>query len=247
MTDISFSVSGSTVRGKLFSPSASGPLVPAVLFLHGWTSGQDRYVDLGNALSEIGSVGMTFDMRGHGISDGDLETLSRTDFLEDVVAAYDFLKQLEEVDASMITVVGSSFGAYLATLLCAKRPCRAIALRAPADYPDRGFDEPHLLRATSYYEGAVEEGPLKWKSTVHPYTETASLRAIHEFAGRVLIIESGNDQLVPHEIPQSYAEAVSNSQQLTYIVMEGAPHGLSKDEKRQKELQGILLDWIQTQ
>lgn len=247
MTSVNFSVSGTQLYGNLFIPDKPLSSHPAVLFIHGWTSRQSVYFGYATALAELGYICMTFDMRGHETSGGDIRALSRNDFLDDAIQAFDVLSNTKGVDRARISVVGSSFGSYLATLLCSKRNCRSVALRVPANYPDIGSDSPHYKKALAYYEGLKDNEILKWKSTVHPYVETASLRSLHEFAGPVLIVESEKDELVPPQMIQSYCDAVADPSKLTYIRMIGAPHSISKDEKRKNEFATILAQWLTKQ
>lgn len=243
MEDTSFSVGGKKLSGKFFKPAIDGPF-PAILFLHGWTSKQDRYFELAEALTERGYASLTFDMRGHGASEGDLPTLTRVDFLEDTVAAYDVLANSESVDASRIITVGSSFGGYMAALLSSERACQAICLRAPANYPDSGFDEPHVGRTDAYFEGLFDADKEKWKKTVHPFSETKALDAVHNFRGPVLIIESEKDDVVPREVLQSYADAMKARENLTYVLMKGAPHGLNVPGPYKEEFKETLIAWL---
>ena len=52
--------------------------------------------------------------------------------MRDLLAAYDFLAALRNVDSDSIAVVGSSYGGYLAALLTALRPVKWLGLRVPA-------------------------------------------------------------------------------------------------------------------
>src|SRR5690606_33548098 len=40
--------------------------IPGVLFLHGWAGSQNRDIERARAISALGCVCLTFDMRGHG-------------------------------------------------------------------------------------------------------------------------------------------------------------------------------------
>ncbi len=168
------------LQGTLFEPTATVEKHPAILFVHGWTSRQDRMFDLAAELAAHGYVCLTFDMRGHGISPGDLNNQSRKDFLDDVIAAYDFLASVPCVDGFRITVAGSSFGGYMSALLSAVRTVQQIILRVPADYRDEGYELP-------LSEVRNRDGTFEWKRIPHDKTETAALRAMHVYTGRVLI------------------------------------------------------------
>lgn len=242
MREVTIPVQNTAIIGNLFVPTSSGKHA-ALLLLHGWTSRQDRYFDLAKQAADRGFVCLTIDMRGHGKTGGNLEELSRQDFLDDVLAAYDFLATASEVNQDKIIVSGSSYGGYMAALLCAERSCAAVILRAPADYPDIGFEKSHHTQANSYYEN-VEQDKVAWRSVVHPYTETKALRAIHAFTKPVFIIESENDDIVPQTILQGYADAVQDKSMLTYIVMKGAPHSLSKYPAYQKQFIDLILSWL---
>src|SRR3972149_9018314 len=114
MKDVAFKVGNDQLKGSLFYPSPLKDKNPAVLFIHGWTSAQDRYFDQAKNLNDLGVICLTFDLRGHGISDGNINTQSRQNFLDDALCAYDFLVSDKNVDPNGITIIGSSFGAYLA-------------------------------------------------------------------------------------------------------------------------------------
>ena len=106
--------------GTIFYPNNKGNKFPAILFVHGWTSERKRSYQYAKALSKLGYVCLLFDMRGHGTSDGDINKATTKEFLDDVLAAYDYLMKVEGVDKENISAVGSSFGGYLIALLSAK-------------------------------------------------------------------------------------------------------------------------------
>ena len=229
MQSISFSSGGIKLQGNLFIPKGGGKNSPAVLVIHGWTSRQDRHFGLAEALAKAGYVCLTFDLRGHGVSEGDIKDYSRKEFLDDMIAAYDYLSKVPGVDAKNVTAIGSSFGSYLSALLSSKRDCKALVLRVPANYPDKGFDEPHYPVRHAIYSPASPSPLAEWKLEPHTYQEVSSLRALHDFKGRILIVESEKDETVPQQCVKDYANAVVDTTHLTYVVMRGALHSISKD------------------
>ncbi len=180
---------------------------------------------------------MLFDLRGHGESDGDLETLTSNDFLLDVTTAYDLLAKTQGVDSNNMSIVGSSKGGYLAAILSSKRSARNLVLRVPADYPDNTFDKPR------WDFSGDNPDVLKWRSIPRSWSETRALSAVHKFAGNILIIESEKDDLVPHTILENYRKAVPNEKRLTYILMKGAPHSIQEGPFRD-QVEQILVDWF---
>ena len=124
------------LRGHLIRPATESASSPALIFVHGWKGSQQSYLPRAAALAEEGFIGLTFDLHGHGEShrDGHAPDAAQTaSFLDDLLAAYDFLAGQDHVDADRIGIVGASFGAYLAAWTAARRPVRWLALRAPTN------------------------------------------------------------------------------------------------------------------
>ncbi len=221
------------ILGTLISP---GTLVPGVLFVHGWGGDQRQYVARARELTALGCVCLTFDLRGHAQTQAQYDSVSREDNMRDLLAAYDFLAALRNVDSDSIAVVGSSYGGYLAALLTALRPVKWLALRVPALYKDSEWRMPKLqLRR----EQALEKYRLQ---PVSPQQSNA-LRVCSEFTGDVLIVESEHDNVVPHQVIVNYREACVNARSLTYRLIEGADHGLS-NEAWHRAYTSLLVSWF---
>ncbi len=221
------------ILGTLISP---GALVPGVLFVHGWGGDQQQYVDRAREVASLGCVCLTFDLRGHAQTQARRDTVSREDSMRDILAAYDFLAALRNVDADAIAVVGSSYGGYLAALLTAARPVKWLALRAPALYKDSEWSMPKLrLRGEQH----LEQYRLR---PVGP-AESKALRACQAFTGDLLIVESEHDSLVPHQVIANYRESSISARSLTYRLIEGADHGLSNEAWR-SNYTSLLVSWF---
>jgi pimeloyl-ACP methyl ester carboxylesterase len=221
------------ILGTLISP---GTLVPGVLFVHGWGGDQRQYVARARELTALGCVCLTFDLRGHAQTQAQYDSVSREDNMRDLLAAYDFLAALRNVDSDSIAVVGSSYGGYLAALLTALRPVKWLALRVPALYKDSEWRMPKLqLRR----EQALENYRLQ---PVSP-DQSNALRVCSEFTGDVLIVESEHDAVVPHQVIVNYREACVNARSLTYRLIEGADHGLS-NEAWHRAYTSLLVSWF---
>lgn len=238
MKDIQLQVDELTLQAEIFDAGGVGKR-PAVLLIHGWESAQDRMFALAEELSSLGYICLTVDLRGHGKSLGDHKIYSRQDFFKDVLAAYDLLAAQEAVDPNRIFAIGSSFGGYLSALLAGQRNLRGVCLRVPADYRDVGMDTP-------LYEQRGQWDHSEWKSKSHTADETASLRALHGFSGAVLVVESEKDELVPAATVQSYCTAVPDPSKLTYKLMLGAPHSITRHPELQAEFSKIVFSWLNT-
>ena len=221
------------ILGTLIMP---GTLIPGVLFVHGWGGDQRQYLDRARELSALGCVCLTFDLRGHAQTKSRYETVTRKEGLRDVVAAYDFLAAQHNVDADSIAVVGSSYGGYLAALLTSLRPVKWLALRAPALYKDADWNLPkHRLKGAQQLE-------LYRRQAVRP-EESRALRACTTYAGDVLVVESEQDTVVPHQVIVNYREAFGCARSLTYRVIRGADPALT-GEDCQGEYTSLLVGWL---
>jgi uncharacterized protein len=221
------------ILGTLITP---GTLMPGVLFVHGWGGDQHQYVTRAGELAALGCVCVTFDLRGHAQTQAQFGSVSREESMRDVLAAYDFLAAQRNVDSDSIAVVGSSYGGYLAALLTALRPVKWLSLRVPGLYKDSEWRLPKLqLRR----EQALE------KYRLEPLTpdESNALRVCREFTGDVLIVESENDTVIPHQVIVNYREACIHAKSLTYRLMEGADHGLS-NEAWHRAYTTLLVNWF---
>ncbi len=113
MESVSFYSEGVRLEGNVFRPDASafpGPR-PIVVLCHGYTGTRDLYLpDAARALTEVGYVGVTFDYKGWGTSEGPTRRLDPYGRVADTQAAITFASLLPGVDTSRIALFGWSFG-----------------------------------------------------------------------------------------------------------------------------------------
>jgi|SRR6185369_9624665 len=238
MQTIFFPVDGQKLQGSLFVPEQVRAKNSAILFIHGWASSEQPYLVRAKALTKLGYICLTFSMRGSGKSEGDIKQQTRQDFLSDCVAAYDFLVKQKGVDKDAISIVGASFGAYLGALVSKERPVKNLAFRVPANYLDETFTDPQF-----HFSGDNSFTHLHPLFKALAAEQTIALKALSNFSGNVLVIESENDEIIPHQIIQNYLNSVKDKNKLTYIVMKDTGHNL-KDEKKQTEYIKILEEWF---
>ncbi|PYC17676.1 alpha/beta hydrolase family protein [Pseudomonas mosselii] len=225
-------VEGDSIVGTLVSP---GSRMPGILFVHGWGGSQQRDLARARQITGLGCVCMTFDLRGHEKTESQRLTVTREQNLADLLAAYDRLASHPSVDPGAIAVIGSSYGGYLATLLTRHRSVKWLALRVPALYWDDEWDAPKqaLDRQRLNAYRLRDLGPA----------DNRALAACAEFAGDVLLVESEQDDYVPHSTLMSYRSAFVSAHSMTHRLVDGADHALSSEES-QKAYSAILTAWI---
>ncbi|WP_395396289.1 alpha/beta fold hydrolase (plasmid) [Novosphingobium sp. BL-8A] len=230
---VTLDIEGQTLDGTVLTPAK---LTPGVLFIHGWGGSQEQDLLRAEEIAQLGCVCFTFDLRGHARHDEDRNRVTRSDGLADVIAAYDFLVAQQAVDVSAIAVVGTSYGGYLATLLTAVRPVAWLALRVPALYPDADWEVPKALLD----RGTIE----RYRNHFRSGHQDRALAACERFTGDVLIVESEQDDYVPHATISSFMAAFRRSRSLNYRVLKGADHAL-RDETHRKKYNTLLINWIE--
>jgi pimeloyl-ACP methyl ester carboxylesterase len=213
---------GRSLHGRLFGQE---PRRPGILFIHGLHSTQAGYGERAEALAEqLGAVCLTFDLGGHGESEGAQAALSLADHIGDVVAAYDRLVAECDVDPARVGVAGASYGGYLAAVLTGRRPIARLAIRAPALYADADVPVPPAAR----------------RHRVDAGRPNAALDAVRAFTGPFLVVESGRDSVVPADMVHAYLRAAPGAR---HVVMAEAEHALLEPAWR-TEFLAHLLDFF---
>jgi pimeloyl-ACP methyl ester carboxylesterase len=225
--ELAFGSGPRRLSGRLFSPARGAAGGTGILFIHGSGSDQSGYGKRAEAASRsLGAICLTFDLSGHGESDGSRTTLSARDHLGDCLDAFDALAAESALDSGRIGVCGASYGAYLAAMLIGHRGAGSLLLRAPALYPDSELDR--------------VGGPLH--STAETAETATALGNVVGYEGPILIVESENDEVVPHASVQAYLDACRNGRLKT---IPGTGHRLD-DERSRALFVEIILDWFGT-
>ena len=119
---VSFPSNGVQLSGILIKPKEEG-IYPAVVMLHG--SGPESSNDLAyrvnaNALVRRGFAVLIYDKRGVGNSGGDFESASFSDFVDDGIAAVNYLCGRADIANDRIGLFGTSEGAWFTPEIAAR-------------------------------------------------------------------------------------------------------------------------------
>ncbi|MDH0897458.1 MULTISPECIES: alpha/beta fold hydrolase [Pseudomonas] len=225
-------VDDDVIAGTMVSPQTK---VPGVLFVHGWGGSQQRDLARAKGIAGLGCVCLTFDMRGHELTQSRKQSVTREQNLADLVAAYDRLASHPATDTGAIAVIGTSYGGYLSAILSTLRPVKWLALRVPALYWDDEWESPKQM--------LDREKLAEYRRTFVPPQGNRALSACSEFKGDVLLVESEHDDYVPHTTLMSYRAAFVKAHSLTHRIVDGADHSLRNDSD-QRAYTSILTSWI---
>ena len=116
--EVEFYSEGFRLCGDIYMPDdlQPGEKRAAVLLCHGYTGVKDLYLpDNAKVLNQAGYVGMVFDYKGWGESEGTRSRLAPYSRVLDVQAAMTFLGMQPEVDSERIGLYGTSYGGATVT------------------------------------------------------------------------------------------------------------------------------------
>lgn len=196
---------GHRVPAAFTVPAGSAGPVPAVLLLHGTASSRDEVGGMfrrtADALAAAGVASLRIDFPGCGDSDRPQVAFTVTNELADAQAAFDWLCDLEAVDAERVSVVGFSQGGMIATLLAARDP-RVAGLVSwssgliPTDDRNRSFaylfqnEEDAVTADLGFMEFTFSR---EWFDEFRTVDLEAAIRQFH---GPVLAISGSADDVV---------------------------------------------------
>lgn len=234
---VSFLSGGQKVEGTLVTPKVMDGKKPGVVFFHGMTSSEDRYIPIAEKLAESGIVGMTLSIRGHGNSEGSFDDLTVADGVEDGLNAYDFFVRYDFIDKNRIGLCGASVGATISSMVAEQRAVQSLVLRVPATYTDE------MMRMT-YREIMIDEEKIFSKISNIP--ETPAIRAISRFIGSVLIITSEKDVVIPTIIPRQYFLEAQKAKRKQQVEIPRATHNLTDNVWRQQFIDETVKWFVET-
>ena len=158
---------GNTLAGTLTIPDGDGPF-PALVLVSG-SGQQNRDEELMNHrpfwviadyLSRRGVAVLRYDDRGMGGSTGEVLNATSLDFSYDAEAAFDYLLNRKEINASQVGILGHSEGGIINFMVAARRPEVAflVSLAGPAVSGIEVLKEQQkaILRASGMTEEAVQ-------------------------------------------------------------------------------------------
>ena len=129
-----------------------------------------------------------------------------------------------------LKLVGTLCG-YLTALLVGENDVKSLILRAPAIYKDEIFRE----KIEKVYESRF--------MSKDKYKESRPIKAIAQFKGSLLIIQSENDEVIPEEVINAYFDNAILAKKKKLYIFKGATHRITSPRLRQK-LYNITCRWF---
>ena len=207
-----------------------------ILSLIGWTSNRKRYNDILSAIcSKTGKSALVFDYSGHGDSPFDVNTTRPAQHFLEVICVFDWLK--EKYPKAKITVMGTSYGGFLAVQLTKYRIFDNLILRVPAIYPPSDF---YTLneRINTDEAWATKDA---FRRDVEALAKHPLLGRASSFKGKTLVVVHENDEQVPKETTDAYVNAFNAD----VYVAKGFPHSIYNQTREElAEYQSAISKWL---
>jgi esterase/lipase len=225
--NVEFKVGKDTLRGSIFIPRGKGPF-PAVIFLHGSESRGETYFELAEKLSQNGILGFAFNYRGCGISDGNIKEQTLGMGLEDVKAALELFFSWKEVDKKRIGVSGSSYGAFLASMISSEYNFKSMVLIVPASYARSSMN---IIHGTHI-------------RTPDDFNKSDSYQEIEKFQGSVLVIGAEFEDVLPTGMAEKYFEVAKSAKRKEDYLLKGAKHRIKLNPKAKEVMIKKVINWF---
>jgi dipeptidyl aminopeptidase/acylaminoacyl peptidase len=226
---IFFMSEGMKISGVLHLPDQANP--PCVIASHGLLSSKDseKYVAIGQRLSQEGIALLRFDFRGIGESEGRLQDDTVRRRIADLGSAIDFVKS-HWGTGDRIGLLGSSLGGYISLIRASmEREMRAVVIWAtPFHLDDLGSK-------------GTEENPLPGEAFFKDLPKHRLLPLLPKVSN-CLVIHGEKDELVP--VDQAWEIFHNLGAPKEIHVIEEADHRLTNPSHRHRAIE-LSMDWFE--
>ncbi|MDX2423550.1 MAG: alpha/beta hydrolase [Amphritea sp.] len=200
-------------RGHVLQADRIGPLNTSTLFvLHGAGSAtRGRFLSLRERLAESNITSTALDFLGHGETGGQMSDSSLASRTEQALALITSQDQ-----KSLISIIGSSMGAYNAIKITEQISVDMLILFVPGIYSPEAYRTPFGKEFSR-----IIRQDRSW-------SESDAWEILSKFTGSLLVIESENDKVIPKEIPERLISSATRARRCEHLTVAGAPHQIAK-------------------
>jgi pimeloyl-ACP methyl ester carboxylesterase len=224
---------GYCVKADIYEGSENGAVLLSLIGRTSYRSKQRYYEFLPRLAKELGITSVIFDYSGHGDSPFNLDDLTPAQHFLEVITVFDWMRQ--KYPNRKFFVVGSSYGGFLATQLTKYRKFDGLILRAPAIYRPEDF--------YTLIKNEDRAATMDFRKNAEALARHPLLVRATEFKGKVLLVVHADDELVPKETTDAYADAFKPT-----VIVEPVGHSLDQvTEKQVSDYNQAIVDWLKQQ
>ncbi len=225
---VAFKNEGQWISGMLHVPTIERP--PCVIASHGLLSSKssEKYIALGEKLSESGIAMLRFDFSGIEESEGRLEddTISRR--IADLGSAINFMRSRRDL-SKRIGLVGSSLGGYVSLFRASmEKGIKAV-----------------VIWATPFHLDDLErKEDMEYPPPAEPFFKDLPKHRLLPILPRIsncLVIHGEKDETVPVDQAWEILHSLGSPKEIHII--EGADHRLTDPDHRKRAV-NLTLDWF---
>lgn len=236
---------------KIFIDSEQGKVCANVsragdsvaILAHGYLSDKNSRTnqEISRLLNESGVSAISFDVYGHGESEGDVERLTVSKAASSMLAVYDYAKSRFK----KIGMCGSSFTGSVTLIAASKRKPDAIALKCPVFLPKELWDWRHGEKGIAEWKskGYVETWGSRWHYEAYEDSLQYDMRKIAAMVKAPALVVHGDKDVT---VPLSQAENLVfflGSREKRLLEINGADH-FFKDEKHFSLMTESMAGWL---
>ena len=221
----------------LWHPLGTGPW-PAVMVMHGAGSRKENHADFARVAASNGFVALTFDNRGHGETEGDLDPT----VVDDLRMLAEWLAARPDVDERRVAARVSSMGGLMAIHAgAASDRVAAVVAICPAAESMLAEDVRRIADGRPPRPGSALAEMRIDAPSLAGWLETSDVgEAVQRMGAKpLLIIHARGDEVVPHTHSERLYELADEPKKL--LLLEGGDH---RSAQHDAELQGESLRWL---
>ncbi len=205
-----------------------------MLVLPGWTSTKASYETfVSYIVDETKMSALVIDYTGHGESPFDAMEIRPAQHFLEVIASFDWLS--EHYPQAEISVIGTSYGGYMAVQLTKYRDFANLILRVPSILAPRSFYS--LNKNINREQERLNRRDREFLNS-HPLLSRAS-----KFKGKTLVLWHELDDAVPKRTTDKYIEIFKADSYLA----KGWQHSFNNEAPEQEQItyKKTITDWLQ--
>ena len=208
------------------------------MVMHGAGSRKENHADFARAAADNGFVALTFDNRGHGATEGDLDPT----VVDDLRLLAEWLAARPDVDERRVAARGSSMGGLMAIHAgAASDKVAAVVAICPAAESMLAEDVRRIADGRPPRPGSALAEMRIDAPSLAGWLETSDVgEAVQRMGPKpLLIIHARGDEVVPYTHSERLYELAAEPKKL--LLLEGGDH---RSAQHDAELQGESLRWL---